>query len=353
MQKARVITRSPEDAGHLADQLRSLGYTVEIVAPGLLDLPPVELEIEMESCSAVEALDRAAELASADDSDVYVGAGCFPEEKPPAPAQVVVASHLSAADTVNGVAAGLKNKRDLLAKALREQRALMREARIAQRQRREQEAVRQAARESERRRLAAQAEAARVVEEQNRIVLQQQQEEDQRRVAQAERAELARSIYQAKMDSPYVAPPKRRTHEWRLAFAIAAIFAAMLALGWSAATRGPISPMSRSIVNGRSVEQTPFGAAIIRPVPESMQSPTASAPTAKPSAAVPRSQSAPPKAARNAVRLKREHRLRLTHHADDIVADDETRRVTPSQAKPAQPAQSPQHATLRRYSDME
>lgn len=360
MQKARVITRSLEGAGHLADQLRSYGYAVEIVAPDQLNQSDADIEIEMEFCTVAEALDRAAELAQADDSDVYVAAGCFREEKLPAPAEVVVASRLSAVDTVNGVAAGLQNKRDLLAKALREQRALMREARISQRQRREQEAARQAVQQAERARLAKQAEVARVTEEQKRIALQQYEEAAQRRIAQAEKAELARSIRRVERESPYVPPPPRRTREWRLAFVIAAIFAAVLTLGWSAATRAPVSPLPPGMVNGHSSleEQTPFGAATIRPPiakPASTLLPAASLPVSKPSAMPQVVQRTSPKHSKSG-HFRREHQSTRTDDARTAVdvADDEVRHVLPSQPVPTQPhSASPPHASLKRYSDLQ
>jgi hypothetical protein len=362
MQKARIITRSPEKTGHLADQLREHGYEVEIVAPNQKNLPHADLEIEVESCSVVEALDRAAELARADEGDVYVAAGCFHEEKVAASAEIAVPLRPTVADTVSGVAAGLQNKRDLLAKALREQRALMREARIAQRQRREQEAARQAAQQAERALLAKQAEAKRMAEEQKRIAFQQREIAAQRRIAQAEKAEISHLICLTESDTSYVPRPTPRTREWRLAFAIAAIFAAALTLGWSTAIRTRTSPLPPDMVNGHpSVEQqTPFGAATIRPpiTPPPASIPATPRPAAKPSA-IPRvSQSAPPKQAKAAGKASRvRHKYQSTKMdgggAADV-ADDQTRRVAPPRTTPAQPRpQSPQNATLRRYSDME
>ncbi len=267
MQKVRLITRFPANAGAIADQLRSRGYEVEIAAPGTTELRRVDLEIEMESCGVAEALGRAAELAREDDADVYVAAGCFPEEKSLPSTALVISAPPSVTDTVNGVAAGLQNKRDLLAKALREQRALMREARIAQRQRREQEAALQAVKRDERARLEQQAEILRVKEEQKRIALQQEEEKAMRRIAQAEQMGRARALRRTENRLPAVPALTRRTHEWRLAFAIATVFAAVLTLGWSASTRSPVTLLPQGLVNGRPPveEQTPFGAATIRP----------------------------------------------------------------------------------------
>lgn len=346
MQTARVITRSPEDAGGLVDQLRRYGYAVEIVAPGQSSQSEADLEIEMELCNAADALDRAAELANADDSDVYVAAGCFHEEKLCAPAAFVVEPRLSAVDTMNGVAAGMRNKRDLLAKALREQRAMMREVRIAQRLRREQEAARHAVEHAESERLANEAEVARVEEEQERIALQQREEAAERRIAESEKAELARAIRRVEWESPYVPPPPRRASHWRLAFVMAAIFAAVLTLGWSAATRTRVSPLPPAMVIGHPSleEQTPFGAVTVRPPvakPVVTSQPAGSSPAAKPSAM--QQGSTAPKHAKPS-RVKREHQSVRTEDAEGAAA----------QTAPAQPrAQSPQNATLRRYSDIE
>ncbi len=357
MQKARVITRSPENAGAIADQLRSYGYEVEIATPGGVGLPTVDLEVEIEFRGSTQALDRAAELAREDDADVYVAAGCFPQERSLPSAAVVIPVRPSIADTVNGVAAGLQNKRDLLAKALREQRALMREARIAQRQRREQEAARHAVQSVERARLQEQAEALRVAEEQKRIAAQQDEEAAMRRIAEAEQIERARALRRTERRLPDVLARTRRTHDGRIAFAIATAFAAVLTLGWSASTRTPMPPLSQRLVNGRpSVEQqTPFGAAIIKPPgvnPSKLNLPAA--PTMKPSAALQEAPGASANLKRNTKHIRRKHSIQ-THAAgrSQDVAEDQVRRVPPSQPAPAQPrTQSPQHASLKHYSDM-
>jgi hypothetical protein len=61
------------------------------------------------------------------------------------------------------------------------------------------------------------------------------------------------------------------------------------------------------------------------------------------------------KETRKPSRLKREHKYIRTADAEAAdVAEDQVRRVPPSQTAPAQTrSQSPQNATLKRYSDME
>ena len=122
----RLISPSADDARPVIEQLRALGYTVETLAPGESSDRHADLEISLEKHPVETVLKRAAELA-AGEMDVYIGAGTFPARSKPAigPPPIVP----TIADTVSGVARGLRNKRDLMAKALREQRATMRRAR--------------------------------------------------------------------------------------------------------------------------------------------------------------------------------------------------------------------------------
>lgn len=136
MPLVRLITPSSDDALPVVEQLRALGYTVETVAPGQPADERADLEISLERHSAHTVLSRAAELL-ADNMDIYIGAGAFSSSAGTEIGTIgktgAAAAHRipTMADTVNGVARGLQNKRDLLAKALREQRAAMRSARPA------------------------------------------------------------------------------------------------------------------------------------------------------------------------------------------------------------------------------
>ncbi|HET8667805.1 MAG TPA: hypothetical protein VFM10_07470 [Terriglobales bacterium] len=141
---ARIITRCAEDASAVIRRLHALGYRVETVAPGETSDHRADLEISLESQKPNTVLNRAAELLLPD-ADIYIAAGVFPAaEQEPNQGDSATRNHAdsqvpNATDTVNGVAAGLQNKRDLLAKALRERRAAMRTAR--QQNERRQEAI--------------------------------------------------------------------------------------------------------------------------------------------------------------------------------------------------------------------
>lgn len=147
MPLARILTHSVEAASSVIKQLEARGYTVETLPPGKAAEKPADLEIVLDKAPVERALSEAAILAKDTNTDVFIGAGTFHSRKEdlhqthvPGSLQVP-----SVEDTVNGVAAGLRNKRDLLAKALWEQRATMREARRLQRERVRQEQARVAA----------------------------------------------------------------------------------------------------------------------------------------------------------------------------------------------------------------
>ncbi len=94
MRAARIITHQPEVTTDLAERLRRLGYTVEVVAPGAPQLHLADIEIDATSVPAAAALDVAAELAESG-ANVLVAPGiAFPrpavEAAPELPQQPAV-----------------------------------------------------------------------------------------------------------------------------------------------------------------------------------------------------------------------------------------------------------------------
>jgi len=75
MPLARILTRFPEQAGALSEELRQHGYTVEFSSPELTNKPPADLEIDFEICAEPDALGRAADLADQLQADVAVSPG--------------------------------------------------------------------------------------------------------------------------------------------------------------------------------------------------------------------------------------------------------------------------------------
>ncbi|HET9183853.1 MAG TPA: hypothetical protein VFP59_17115 [Candidatus Angelobacter sp.] len=75
MPLARILTRFPEQAGALSQELRQHGYTVEFSTPELSGKPPADLEIDFEICAEPDALSRAAELAEQFHADVAISPG--------------------------------------------------------------------------------------------------------------------------------------------------------------------------------------------------------------------------------------------------------------------------------------
>ncbi|HYG97863.1 MAG TPA: hypothetical protein VD837_01940 [Terriglobales bacterium] len=153
---ARIITHSAADALPVVEQLRARGFIVQTVSPSETCSSPVDLEIVLEKIRPDVALSRTASLVNDTDADVYIAAGSFGshrklDSEPVSARQSMAVPTIE--DTVNGVAAGLQNKRDLLAKALWEQRANMREARRLQRERVRQEQAARAVAQAERLRI--------------------------------------------------------------------------------------------------------------------------------------------------------------------------------------------------------
>src|SRR5438552_15998556 len=65
MALARIITRFPEEAHELAENLRSRGFEVQTESPGKISPQPADLEITIEECDAEEALQRATSVQDA------------------------------------------------------------------------------------------------------------------------------------------------------------------------------------------------------------------------------------------------------------------------------------------------
>lgn len=58
MPLARIITSTPAQVAGLSEYLRSRGYIVELIEPGTLSHSPAELEMDLEGCTAEEAMSR-------------------------------------------------------------------------------------------------------------------------------------------------------------------------------------------------------------------------------------------------------------------------------------------------------
>lgn len=81
MPLARILTRFPEQAGALSQELRQHGYTVEFSSPELAGKPPADLEIDFEICAEPDALSRATELAGQFHADVAISPGVLHEQE--------------------------------------------------------------------------------------------------------------------------------------------------------------------------------------------------------------------------------------------------------------------------------
>ena len=92
MPLARILTRFPEQATTLSEELRHHGYTVEFSSPGAGAKTAADLEIDFELCAEEDALNRASELAERFDADVAVSPGALDvAEKPAVAAEPVLA----------------------------------------------------------------------------------------------------------------------------------------------------------------------------------------------------------------------------------------------------------------------
>jgi hypothetical protein len=82
MPVARIISSSFEDALRFAEYLRPLFDTVEIAEPGRAYDTAVDLEVNLELCTAEEAWQQIAQLSQQPDSEIFVAPGVlFPEEQ--------------------------------------------------------------------------------------------------------------------------------------------------------------------------------------------------------------------------------------------------------------------------------
>jgi len=81
MPLARILTRFPEQAGALSQELRQHGYTVEFSSPELTGRPPADLEIDFEICAEPDALSRAAALADQFHADVAISPGVLHQQE--------------------------------------------------------------------------------------------------------------------------------------------------------------------------------------------------------------------------------------------------------------------------------
>ncbi len=86
MPVARILTRYPDYAHTLSQQLEQLGYMVEVCHPDEPANSPADMEIDLEVCSQSEAVDRATELAMELNTEVAVAPRALQFEAPAAEA---------------------------------------------------------------------------------------------------------------------------------------------------------------------------------------------------------------------------------------------------------------------------
>jgi hypothetical protein len=90
MPVARILTRYPDYAHTLSQQLEQLGYIVEVCDPDQPASSRADMEIDLEVCSQSEAVDRATELAMELNTEVAVAPRALQFEAPAAePIRVV------------------------------------------------------------------------------------------------------------------------------------------------------------------------------------------------------------------------------------------------------------------------
>ncbi len=408
MRVARIITSQQhgEDEDELKRQLQAAGDEVDVAAPGQAGAGRADLEVELQSVSAEQALDTALRLARGD-ADVYIAPGVLPQAPVPqaVPAvvveqQAVVPEPMSEpstaaepqtqaeADPAAEEARGPSLfQRVGTAWAERQQRAQERRLQRELRAREEDERRRQQALELQRRREQeerARVERLRVLREEMareatlRAQHAREKEESERRRA----AELPRQVFRpapasdtqrlAAMEAQMqpaarvpavrrpisppagprrVAPPRRRIasrreRQWQWAALLASLVALMAMLGFAAAMNlHPVEPLPAQMLQNNAQQQVPFGAATITPAkPASVAPVRASAPAGRPTAVSPARKPAPrPSAARE----KTVRSSPRAHRSDNRVADDSV--VVHHYASPnSAPAQS---AEIRRYSD--
>lgn len=77
MPLARIVTQTPQFASTLSEQLRTQGFSVEVVGPGESFQSSADLEIEFEVSNEQQALRKAAELAGQLHSEIIVFPGAI------------------------------------------------------------------------------------------------------------------------------------------------------------------------------------------------------------------------------------------------------------------------------------
>lgn len=338
MQKARIITNSADKATNFAEQLRRRGFQVEIVPPDSSPSTDADLEVRLEACPKNAVLGRAAELATRDGADVFIAPGAL--GSPNGSVVPMTKEAPSLADILTGMSARLQSKRNLMAKALREQRATMRQARLAQ------------APEESLLRLAPQPMAALATTDASSLGMQPA------RQTQRPSPRFAGSIRRS----------SRTSRDMRLVFALSALCALVMMFGWFGLTRAQVSPMS-NLANSAPdpIQQAaPFTdpqqnpsttvpqsaeAALASPVPESLSST---------SVATPQLEEAREPATRKPPQSR--SRKRAYGRDNDLIAEDVVRRLDtrPPEPSPAavkriepvpQHAPASQNASLKRISD--
>ncbi len=343
MQKARIVSTSLDDANLFAEQLRAEKFAVEVTQPGESPLDEVDLEIMLEHCSQESALDRAAEIANRTHADIYVEPGAF-DKVPPKKANDVPLLQPSVVDTINGIAAGLQNKRDLMAKALREQRALARQNRLTPRTQMESDTplwrLPDADTEPAWRKQGVQPkleEETSVRKKAGHVSSKRNQPEPAPEMEDGQRTRITSS----------------RTREMRAAFAIAALCSVIMTILWAAALRMPRSPLSGASGLKGVEQRVPFEEATSKPAQTSL----AQEPDHSSQSLVTSSQFPSP-----VTRKVRKPEAALVSHrtpankGDEIIAEDQvvyigSRGTQKTQSRPSRPS-APQNASLRRYSDI-
>lgn len=357
MALARIITRHPQEAGLVEEQLRARGYTVETVSSDQTPANAADVEIFLETCAVENALQRAAELASAADAEVFLTPGIFesaqqqsaaagpevvlPEpvnglepplvkreaqprtpqsERPVAESQPIIARTPWQAepaaergnvlkDVVAVFAAAVINLAARTGKSLsyvgvrvrqyaRELSARTSELRELLRYRLQGWQRRRNAELASRRMAAARRTAT--------------------RMAAAPRREQVTPGAPLPQVRPKRLPVIRRTrereHEWRVAAVFSGVLAVAVMIAWAAANRRPASPVPTSVLMKSSTlkQQVPFGPVTLPP--PSMPTPTSQAkPLQKPSAQKP--------AVRPTIRYQSEDKEVIVRHFAPVKAN--------------------------------
>src|SRR5215471_11032261 len=90
MPLARILTLVPEATTPLIEELRRMGFAVEVANPNQEQPAPADLEIEFAVCDQQQVLGRAAAIAAQLRAEVVV----FPNAIPPLPKPAPVAAEV-------------------------------------------------------------------------------------------------------------------------------------------------------------------------------------------------------------------------------------------------------------------